>query len=68
MLESGTLSDINLVDLHITVDDGDHFQQILAWTKTQLLREITGSVHSEKINRMLARAGRREPHQTVTEA
>jgi hypothetical protein len=37
------------------VDDGDHFQQILAWTvksrwgdQNQLLREITGSFRSEK--------------------
>jgi hypothetical protein len=37
------------------VDDGDHFQQILAWTlksrwqeQNQQLREITGTFHSEK--------------------
>ncbi len=41
--------------LHTTVDDGDHFQQILAWTlksrwqqQNQLLREITRTFHSEK--------------------
>ena len=43
------------VFLHTTVDDGDHFQQILAWTlksrwqkQNDLLRETTGSFHSEK--------------------
>jgi hypothetical protein len=37
------------------VDDGDHFQQILAWTlksrwqkQNQLLREVAGSFRSEK--------------------
>jgi hypothetical protein len=37
------------------MDDGDHFQQILAWTlksrrqkQDQLLREVTGSFRSEK--------------------
>jgi hypothetical protein len=37
------------------VDDGDHFQQILAWTlksrwqkQDELLREVTGSFRSEK--------------------
>jgi len=41
--------------LHTTVDDGDHFQQILAWTlksrwqkQNQLLREITQTFRSEK--------------------
>ena len=40
--------------LHTTVDDGDHFQQILAWTlksrwqeQNEQLREITNSFHSE---------------------
>jgi hypothetical protein len=43
------------VFLHTTVDDGDHFQQILAWTlksrwqaQNALLREITGTFRSEK--------------------
>jgi len=42
------------VFLHTTVDDGDHFQQILAWTlksrwqeQNEQLREITNSFHSE---------------------
>jgi hypothetical protein len=49
--EKGT----SVVFLHTTVDDGDHFQQILAWTLKsrwqkhgQLLREITASFGSEK--------------------
>ena len=48
-------NNINVVFLHTTVDDGDHFQQILAWTlesrweeQNQLLREVTGSFRSEK--------------------
>jgi hypothetical protein len=52
---SGTEDGTNVVFLHTTADDGDHFEQILAWTlksrwpqQTQLLREITGSFHSEK--------------------
>ena len=52
---SGTKDGTNLVFLHTTVDDGDHFQQILAWTlksrwqqQNELLREITGNFHSEK--------------------
>jgi hypothetical protein len=43
------------VFLHTTVDDGDRFQQILAWTlksrwqkQNQLLREVTASFRSEK--------------------
>jgi hypothetical protein len=43
------------VFLHTTVDDGDHFQQILAWTlksrwqkQNEQLREITRTFHSEK--------------------
>ena len=43
-----------IVFLHTTVDDGDHFQQILAWTlksrwqeQNEQLREITNSFHSE---------------------
>jgi hypothetical protein len=43
------------VFFHTTVDDGDHFQQILAWTlksrwqkQNQLLREATASFRSEK--------------------
>ena len=49
--EKGT----NVVFLHTTVDDSDHFQQILAWTlksrwqqQKQLPREITQTFHSEK--------------------
>ena len=52
---SGTKDGTNLVFLHTTVDDGDHFQQILAWTlksrwqqQNELLREITGNFRSEK--------------------
>jgi hypothetical protein len=44
-----------MLSLHTTVDDGDHFQQILAWTlksrwqqQDQLLREVTASFRSEK--------------------
>jgi hypothetical protein len=52
---SGAENDANVVFFHTTVDDGDHFQQILAWTlkshwqeQNQLLREITNSFRSEK--------------------
>jgi hypothetical protein len=52
---SGTENGINVVFLHTTVDDGDHFQQILAWTlksrweqQNELLREITRTFRSEK--------------------
>jgi hypothetical protein len=52
---SGTQQGINLVFLHTTVDDGDYFQQIVAWTKkshwpkqNQELREMTGSFRCEK--------------------
>jgi hypothetical protein len=52
---SGTEDSTKVVFLHTTVDDGDHFQQILAWTlksrwqqQNQLLREITGTFHSER--------------------
>ena len=52
---AGTENGTNVVFLHTTLDDGDHFQQILAWTlksrwqqQNQLLREITGSFHSER--------------------
>jgi Domain of unknown function (DUF4190) len=52
---TGTENGTNVVFLHTTVDDGDHFQQILAWTlksrwqkQNQLLREVTASVRSEK--------------------
>jgi len=45
----------DVVFLHTTVDDGDHFQQILAWTlnsrweqQNEVLREITGGFRSEK--------------------
>ena len=52
---TGTEKATNVVFLHTTVDDGDYFQQILAWTlksrwqkQNQLLREVTGSFQSEK--------------------
>jgi hypothetical protein len=52
---SGTENGTNVVFLHTSVDDGDHFQQILAWTlksrwqqQNQLLREITETFRSEK--------------------
>ena len=52
---SGTENNTNVVFLHTTVDDGDHFQQILAWTlmsrwkeQNQWLREITRTFRSEK--------------------
>ena len=52
---SGTEKGTNVVFLHTTVDDGDHFQQILTWTlksrwqkQNELLREITRTFHSEK--------------------
>ena len=50
---TGTEKGTNVVFLHTTVDDGDHFQQILAWTpksrwqqQNKQLREITGTFHS----------------------
>ena len=52
---SGTEKGTNVVFLHTTVDDGDQFQQILAWTlksrwqqQHDLLREITRTFRSEK--------------------
>jgi Domain of unknown function (DUF4190) len=52
---SGTKDGTNVVFLHTTVDDSDHFQQILAWTlksrwqqQNKMLREITRSFHGEK--------------------
>jgi Domain of unknown function (DUF4190) len=52
---TGTEDHTNVVFLHTTVDDGDHFQQILAWTlkshwgdQNKLLREVTGTFRSEK--------------------
>jgi hypothetical protein len=52
---TGTEKGTNVVFLHTTVDDGDHFQQILAWTlksrwqqQNQLLREITDSFRCGK--------------------
>jgi Domain of unknown function (DUF4190) len=52
---TGTEKGTNVVFLHTTVDDGDHFQQILAWTlksrwqkQNQLLREVTTSFRSDK--------------------
>jgi hypothetical protein len=52
---SGARDGTDVVFLHTTVDDGDHFQQILAWTlksrwqkQNEQLREITRTFHSEK--------------------
>jgi hypothetical protein len=54
---SGTKDGTNVVFLHTTVDGGDHFQQILAWTLKSRwqqprtlsgLREITRTFRSEK--------------------
>jgi hypothetical protein len=52
---TGTEKGTNVVFLHTTVDDGDLFQQILAWTlksrwqqQNKLLREITETFRSEK--------------------
>ena len=52
---TGTEKGTNVVFVHTTVDDGDHFQQILAWTlksrwqkQDQLLREVTASFRSDK--------------------
>jgi len=52
---TGTEKGTNVVFLHTTVDDGDHFQQILAWTlksrwqkENQQLGEVTASFRSEK--------------------
>jgi hypothetical protein len=52
---TGTENGTNVVFLQTTVDDGDRFQQILAWTlksrwqkQNQLLREVTVSFRSEK--------------------
>jgi hypothetical protein len=52
---SGTKDGTNVVFLHTTVDDSDHFQQILAWTlksrwqqQNKLLREITRSFQGER--------------------
>jgi len=52
---AGTEKETNVVFLHTTVDHGEHFQQILAWTlksrwqkQNQMLREVTGAFHSEE--------------------
>jgi hypothetical protein len=54
---TGTEKGTNVVFLHTTVDDGDLFQQILAWTLKSRwqkprtlsgLREVTASFRSEK--------------------
>ena len=52
---TGTEKGTNVVFLHTTLDDGDHFQQILGWTQksrwqkqNQLLREVTATFRSEK--------------------
>ena len=52
---TGTENGTNIVFLHTTVDDGGHFQQILAWTlkslwqkQNPLLREVITSFGSEK--------------------
>jgi hypothetical protein len=51
---SGPQNGTNVVFVHTTVDEGDYFQQILAWTlksrwqeQNEQLREITNSFHSE---------------------
>jgi len=51
----GTQQGTNLVFLHTTLDDGDYFQQIVAWTtkwrwpkQNQQLRDATQSFHREK--------------------
>jgi hypothetical protein len=38
MQVTGTEKGTNVVFLHTTVDDGDHFQQMLAWTLKSLAR------------------------------
>lgn len=52
---TGTEKGTDVVFLHTTVDDGDHFQQILAWTlksrwqkQNQLLRQVTESFQSRE--------------------
>jgi hypothetical protein len=52
---SGTERGKNVVFLHTTVDEGDSFQQILAWTlkwrwqkENEELRDATTSFHAEK--------------------
>lgn len=52
---TGTDNGANVVFLHTTVDDGDGFDQILAWTlksrwakENAELRDVTNSFHSEK--------------------
>lgn len=52
---TGTEKGTTVVFLHTTLDEGDYFQQILAWTlksrwqkKNDLLREVTASFRSEK--------------------
>ena len=52
---NGTEKGTDVVILHTTVDDGDHFQTITTWTtksrwkqQNQLLREVTASFRSEK--------------------
>ena len=56
---NGTEKGTSVVFLHTTVNDGEHFQQILAWTlkslwqkRNQLLREVAGSFRSEKVTRL----------------
>jgi hypothetical protein len=51
---SGTQNGTNVVFLHTTVDEGDYFQQISAWTlksrwqeQNEQLRQITNSFHSK---------------------
>ena len=52
---SGNENGANVVFIHTTVDDGDSFDQILAWTlkwrwakENAELREVTNSFHREK--------------------
>jgi hypothetical protein len=52
---SGTQDGTNIVFLHTTIDDGEHFHQILAWTVksrwaegAEQLRDVTQSFHTSE--------------------
>jgi hypothetical protein len=56
-MKTGTEKGTNVVFLHTTVDEGDHFQQIPAWTLKSRwqeprtlsgLRKVTGSFSGEE--------------------
>lgn len=54
LISAGPENNTNAAFLHTTVDDDEHFQQILAWTlksrwqkQNELLREITRTFRSE---------------------